>query len=230
MDDSRGDGRLLAVHGRDVAEAEESVAVARVADRAFHYVASPESMAADLLLRHENVFRIGEEVVLRGPQEAMPLADDFKAARGEHRATVREIPAYRGEDELVLAVGAKFLWIGARHHALDNRRRRPCLDVGEAVFGKIGVAVRVRGNIGLLGARLRRERSIEKRIHALFAVCPANWRIVGLRAAAKVLAAAVVEPLFLAIVAAAPLLLRLGLLGLRRWRLGDGARKHIEFF
>ena len=161
----------------------------------------------------------------------MPLANDFKAAGGEHRAAVREIPANRGEDELVLAVGAKFLWIGARHHALDNRRRGPCLDVGEAVFGKIGVAVRVRGGVGLLRALFGRKRGVEKRVYALFAVRAADRGVVWLaRTTVEILAAAVVEPLFLTIVAAAPLLLRLGLLGLRRGALGDGSRKYIEFF
>ena len=158
--DAGGDGRLLAVDRRDVAEAEESVAVARIADRAFHYVARPECMAADLLLRDEDVLGVCEEVVLRGPQEAVPFADDLKAAGGENRAAIREIPAYRGEDELVLAVGAELLGIGARHHALDYLRRSPRLDVGEAVLREIRIAVRVRGDVDFLHSLFRRERGV----------------------------------------------------------------------
>ena len=64
--------------------------------------------------------------------------------------------------------------------------------------------------------RLRRERSVEKRIHAFFAVRAANGGVVRLRAAAKILASAVAEPFFLAIVdpTVAALLLGLVLLNL----------------
>ena len=232
VDDARCDGRLLPVHGRDVAEAEEPVAVARVADRPLDDVAGPERMAADLLLGDEDVLRAREKVVLRGAQKAVSFADNLKAARGEHRAAVREIPADSGEDKFVLAVGAEFLGVCPGHHALDDLRRGPGLDVGKPVLGEIGIPVGVRRGLRLLGVRLRRERGVEKRIHALFAVRAANGGVVRLRAAAKILASAVAEPFFLAIVdpTVAALLLGLGLLGLRRGTLGDGARKHIEFF
>ena len=150
---------------------------------------------------------------------------------GKNRAAVREVHPDCGEDEFVLAVGAEFLGICTRHHAFDYRWRRPCLDIGKAILGEIGVAVRICGDIGLLRALLGRKRGVEKRVYALLAVRAADRRIVRLAAATvEVLAAAVVEPLFLAIVVAAALLLRLGLLGFRRGALGDGARKHIEFF
>ena len=90
----------------------------------------------------------------------MSFADDLKAAGGENRAAVREIPAYRGEDELVLAVGAELLGIGARHHALDYLRRSPRLDVGEAVLREIRIAVRVRGDVDFLHSLFRRERGV----------------------------------------------------------------------
>ena len=88
VDDAGGDGRLLAIHGVHVAEAEEPVAVAGIADRAFDDVAGPEGVAANLLLGDEDVLRVCEEVVLRGPEKTMPLADDLEAPRGKHRTSL----------------------------------------------------------------------------------------------------------------------------------------------
>ena len=143
---------------------------------------APERMTEESALRHEHVLRIREEVVLRRTEEAMAFADDLKAARGDDGATRCEILADRGEDELVLAVGAEFLRIGAGHHAVDDLLRRPGLDVLELVLGQVGIAVRVRRRFGLDRFLLRGERRVEKRIHRLFAVRPADRRVVGFHA------------------------------------------------
>ena len=224
VDDARRDGRFLSVHSRDVAEAEEAVAVARIADRPLDDVASTERVAADLLLGHEDVFGAGKEVVLRGAQEAVSLADDLEASGSQNCTTVREVPADRGEDELVLAVGAELLGVGSGHHALDDLRRGPGLDVREAVLGKVGVAVGVRGRLGLKLLLVRRQRRVEERIHALFAVRPADRGVVLLPVPVEVAPAAVAELVaLLAALSAAVLwlgwlrrlrLLRLGCLGL----------------
>ena len=165
MDHARGDGRLLAVHRLHVAEAEEAVAVARVADRSLDDVARAERMAPDLLLRDEDVFGAGEEVVLRRTQEAVSLADDLQAAARQDRAALREIRADRGEDQLVLPVGTEFLGVGAGHHPLDDDRRRPGLDVREAILRQARIAVRIGRRLGLLRPLLGRQRRIEERIH-----------------------------------------------------------------
>ena len=96
-------------------------------------------MTADLLLRDENIFRAGEEVVLRRTQEAVSLADDLQAAARQDRAALREIRANRGEDQLVLAVGTEFLGVGAGHHPLDDGSVVPGMDVLKAELGQIGI-------------------------------------------------------------------------------------------
>ena len=116
----------------------------------------------------------------------MPLADNLQAPRRENGPALLEVAADRGEDELVLAVGAKLLRIRARHHALDDERRRPRLNVGEAVFGQLRVALRVDQRFGHLVACLRRKRRVEERVHRLRAVRAAQGRVVDLGAATRV--------------------------------------------
>ena len=140
----------------------------------------------------------------------------LEAAGREHGAAVREVPADRGEDELVLAVGAEFLWIRARHHALDDLRRGPGLDVSEAVLGEVGVAVRVCGRLGFELLLVRRQRRVEERVHALLAVCPADRGVVLLSVPVEVASAAVAELVALLAALSAAVL---GLCGLRRLRL-----------
>ena len=111
----------------------------------------------------------------------MALAHDFKTAGSENRATVLQICAYRREDELVLSIRSEFLRIRTGHHFLDNDWRRPRLYVGQTVFRQLGVAVRIRRRLGLLGLLFCRQRRVQKRIHRLLAIGAAYRRIVLLR-------------------------------------------------
>ena len=187
MDDARGDRRLLAVDQHDVADAEEPVLVARITDRAFDDIAGTQSVAAYLLLRDEHVFRTGEEVVFRRAEKAVAFADDFQASGRENGAAAGDVGADRRENELVLAVAAELFRIGPRHHALDDLRRRPGLDIGETELGQIGVAVGVRRRLRFAGLRFRRKRRVQERVDRFFAVRAADRGIVGLRLAGVIL-------------------------------------------
>ena len=120
MNHSSGLRRLLAVDGRDIANHEETVFITRIANRSFNNITSTERVTADLLLRDENIFRAGEEVVLRGTEEAVSLTDDLQTAACKHRTTLLQIHADRGENELVLTIRAELLRIGTGHHAFDD--------------------------------------------------------------------------------------------------------------
>ena len=164
---TRGHTRFLTIHRRHIAEAEEAVAVAWIADGSLNHIACTQSVAANLLLGDEDILWKGEEVILRGTQEAVPLAHRFQAARGNDGAAACQISTNRGEDQLVLAVRAEFLRIRARHHPFDHHLRGPRLDIGEVVFGQFGVAARVDGSVRRHILFLGRQGGIQKRVHRL---------------------------------------------------------------
>ena len=140
MDNAGGLARRLAVHRDDIAQNEVAVLVARVADRALHDVARTERVAADLLLRDEDVLRAGEEVRLRAAQEAVAFLLDLQASRRRDGAAAREIVADGREDDLVALHRAEVLGVRVRHHALDDRPVVPAVDVLQPVLGQIGIA------------------------------------------------------------------------------------------
>ena len=157
VDDTRGLARRLAVHRHDVAEREEAVLVARIADRPHHGVARAERMAADLLLGNEHVFRAGEEVRLRAAEETVALLHDLEAARGHHGPAAVEVTADRAEDDLVALHRAKVFRVRVRPHLRDDVRIVPGMDVLKVVLRQVGIA-RYRG-----GGRRKVLRNLEGR-------------------------------------------------------------------
>ena len=91
MHHARRLGRRLAVDLVHVAEGEEAVAVAGVAHGAFHDVAGAQAVAADLLLRHEDVFGTGDEVRLGRAQEAVAVLHRLQHAGRGHGAAAAEV-------------------------------------------------------------------------------------------------------------------------------------------
>ncbi len=181
MHHTRGDGRLLAIDAHHVAETEEAILITRIANRAFDDVARTQGVATNLLLGDENVFGKGEEIVLPAAQEPMPFTDDLKTAARNDRTAAGEIGANRGKDKLVLAIAAELLGIGPGHHPIDDLLRGPGLDVGETILGQIGIAIGIGNRLRTISTLVFGKRCIQKRIHRLRSVRPANRRVVDLR-------------------------------------------------
>ena len=140
VDDSRRLAGRLAVHRHDVAEREEPVLVARVADRAYDGVARTERVATNLLLGDEHVFGAGEEVRLRAAEEAVALLHNLQAAGGHHGAAAVEIAADRTEDDFVALHRAEVLGVRVRPHLRDDLAVVPGMDVLKVVLRQVGVA------------------------------------------------------------------------------------------
>ena len=140
MDDSRRFAGRLAVHRHNVAEREETVLVARVADRALHRVARAERMATNLLEGDEHVLGAGEEVRLRAAEEAVAFLHHFQTPRGHHGAAAVKVAANRAEDDLMALHRTKFLGVGVRPHFRHDLAVVPRMDVLKAVLRQVGVA------------------------------------------------------------------------------------------
>ena len=159
VDDTRRLARRLAVDGEHVAEREEAVAVARVADRTFDRVARAQRVPADLLLRDEHVLGAGQEVRLRRAQEPVAFLHHLQAAARQHRPAVVQVATDRVEDDLVALHRAQLFRVRVRPHLLHDRGVVPGMDVRQLVFGQIGIARHGRLRrlvVLLLGRRLGR--------------------------------------------------------------------------